>query len=311
MQQPTICVVGSSNVDLISYTPRLPQLGETITGNRFQIGFGGKGANQAVAAAKLGATVSMITRLGDDIFGQDYRRNYEELGFDTRHILETENTSTGVAPIWVDEASGNNAIIIVPGANDQLSPTDVEAARDAIIGAQILVCQWEVPLETTLAALRIAREENVTTIFNPAPARGDLPAEAYALSDIFCPNESETELLTGQSMDTLEQAERAARILLDRGVGNVILTLGERGSLLVNESGATHVEAQRVTAVDTTGAGDAFVGSLSFFVAQGQALADAMDRASRIAALSVQSPGTQTSFPRREDLPAALIDFTL
>jgi ribokinase len=307
MQQPTICVVGSSNVDLVSYTPRLPKLGETITGSRFQIGFGGKGANQAVAAAKLGATISMITRLGDDIFGQDYRRNYQALGFDMHHVLVTENASTGVAPIWVDEASGNNAIIIVPGANDHLSPADVEAAREAITAARVLVCQWEVPLGTTLAALRMARDANVTTIFNPAPARGELPAEAYRLSDIFCPNESETEILTGQPVTTLAQAEAAARVLLERGVRQVILTLGERGSLLVNADGATHVPAQQVTAVDTTGAGDAFVGSLGYFVARGWALPDAMDRAGRIAALSVQAPGTQSSFPTQADLPAALL----
>lgn len=306
MSQPRICVVGSSNVDLVTYAPRLPQLGETVSGTEFQIGFGGKGANQAVMAAKLGADVLLITRIGDDIFGQDYRRYFESLGLDMRHVLVTENTSNGVAPIWVDEGTGNNSIIVVPGANGLLSPEDVAAAESDIAETSVLICQWEVPLETTLAALRTAQSAGVTTVYNPAPAREDLPAEAYALSDIFCVNESETALLTGQPVETAEQTEAAARTLLERGARNVVLTLGERGSLLVNDGGATHVAATPVQAVDTTGAGDSFVGSLAFFLAQERPLADAMARAGQIAAVSVQSPGAQSSFPRRADLPPAL-----
>ncbi|MFN8488396.1 MAG: ribokinase [Caldilineaceae bacterium] len=310
MSRPKICVVGASNIDLVSYAPRLPKLGETLTGTRFQMGFGGKGANQAVMTAKLGAEVAMITKLGDDIFGKDTLKNYETLGFDTSHVLFTNEASTGVAPIWVDGATGNNAIIVVPGANDLLTPTDVEAMRDAIIQAQIVVCQWEVPLETTLAALRIGREAGVTTIFNPAPARAELPPEAYQLSDIFCPNESETELLTGQPVATQEQAEAAARMLLAHGAGQVIITLGERGSLLVTAQGAQHVPAPQVKAIDTTGAGDAFVGSLAYFLAAGAPLVDAMQRASQIAARSVQRPGTQSSFPSATELPPALLQIS-
>lgn len=304
---PKICVVGASNIDLISYAPRLPKLGETLTGTRFQMGFGGKGANQAVMAAKLGAEVAMITKLGDDIFGKDTLKNYETLGFDTRHVRFTKEASTGVAPIWVDGATGNNAIIVVPGANDLLTPEDVVSERDAIVKAQIVVCQWECPLATTLAALRIGREAGVMTIFNPAPARAELPPEAYQLSDIFCPNESETELLTGQPVDTLAQVEAAARTLLARGAGQVIITLGERGSLLVTASAAHHVPAPSVKAVDTTGAGDAFVGSLAYFLAAGAPILEAMQRANQIAALSVQRPGTQTSFPNAAELPPALL----
>lgn len=307
MSRPKICVVGASNIDLVSYAPRLPKLGETLTGTRFQMGFGGKGANQAVMAAKLGAEVAMITKLGDDIFGKDTLKNYETLGFATSHVLFTSEASTGVAPIWVDGATGNNAIIVVPGANDLLTPADVEARRDAITQAQIVVCQWEVPLETTLAALRIGRAAGVTTIFNPAPARDQLPTEAYQLSDIFCPNESETELLTGQPVATQEQAEAAARMLLARGAGRVIITLGERGSLLVTAEGAQHVPAPQVKAIDTTGAGDAFVGSLAYFLAAGAPLVDAMQRANQIAALSVQRTGTQSSFPSAAELPPALL----
>ena len=304
--KPNICVVGASNVDLISYAPRLPKLGETIHGSTFRMGFGGKGANQAVMAAKLGATVTMITRLGDDIFGRDYLENYRTLNFDTTYVLTTPDVATGVAPIWVDEPSGNNAIIVVPGANAQLSPTDVEQARTAIVTADVVVCQWECQLATSLTALRMGRDAGVLTIFNPAPAQAALPDEAYALCDILCPNESETEILTGQSVATLAEAESAAQMLLTKGARNVILTLGERGSLLVNNDGVSHVPTAAVTAVDTTGAGDSFVGSLAYFLGTGKALPEAMARANQVAAVSVQKPGTQTSFPTRAELPDAL-----
>lgn len=306
MPAPKICVIGASNIDLISYAPRLPKMGETLPGTRFQMGFGGKGANQAVMAAKLGAEVAMITKVGEDIFGRDTLKNYETLGFDTHYVLFTDQASTGVAPIWVDESTGNNAIIVVAGANDLLSPADVVAARSAITNAQIVVCQWECPLETTLAALRIGRDAGVMTLFNPAPARAELPPEAYQLSDILSPNESETELLSGRSVATLEEAEAAARILLGRGAGRIVLTLGERGSLLVDENTVQHVPAPKVQAVDTTGAGDAFMGSLAYFLALGAPILEAMARANQIAAISVQSPGTQSSFPNSADLPPAL-----
>ncbi len=306
MTSPKICVVGASNIDLISYAPRLPKLGETLHGSRFQMGFGGKGANQAVMAALLGATVTMITKVGNDLFGQDYLNHYAALHFDTQYVFKTDGAATGVAPIWVEETSGNNAIIVTAGANDLLSPADIESARVAIVNAQILLCQWECPLATTLAALRIARDAGVTTLFNPAPAQANLPPEAYALSDIICPNESETELLTGQPVDTLAQAETAAQILLARGARQVILTLGERGSLLVTAAGAIHVPTTAVQAVDTTGAGDAFCGSLAYFVAAGQSLERAIQHANYVAATSVQKPGTQSSFPARATLPTAL-----
>lgn len=306
MTNPKICVVGASNIDLVSYAPRLPKLGETLPGSRFQMGFGGKGANQAVMAALLGASVTMVTKVGNDIFGKDYLNHYQQLQFDTRFVFMTEEAATGVAPIWVDEGSGNNAIIVVTGANDLLSAADVEAAQEAIVGAQVVLCQWECSLEASLAALRIAKAAGVMTIFNPAPARAALPAEAYQLSDIFCPNETETELLTGQPVATLEQATAAAHVLVERGARQVILTLGERGSLLVTAAEASHVPTTAVQAIDTTGAGDAFCGSLAYFLAAGQPIRRAMANANAVAAASVQKRGTQTSFPQRETLPAAL-----
>ncbi len=306
MGRPRICVVGASNLDLISYIPRLPRMGETLHGSRFHMGFGGKGANQAVMAAKLGASVSMVTKLGKDIFGENTLKNFATWGIDTAHVLFTDKAFSGVAPIAVDE-DGHNSIIIVTGANDLLAPAEIEAARPVIAAARVLVCQLEIPLEATLAAMRIAREEKVTTIFNPAPARPELPEELYRLSDFFCPNESETEMLTGRSAATPEKAAEAARALLKKGAGTVILTLGERGSLLVTAKESLHVPAEKVKALDSTGAGDAYVGSLAFFLAAGKPVAEAMRRANRIAAVSVQSSGTQTSFPRAQDLPAELL----
>ena len=188
-----------------------------------------------------------------------------------------------------------------------MTDEEIEAARPEIAAAAVMVCQLEIPLEINVTALRIARQEGVKTIFNPAPAQPNLPEELYQLSDIFCPNESETELLTGMPVGTLEEAEDAARVLLERGARTVILTLGERGSLLVTEETREHVPVETVNALDTTGAGDAFVGSLAYFLASGKALTEAIARANRIASISVQSSGTQTSFPLAADLPQELM----
>ncbi|MCP4405218.1 MAG: ribokinase [bacterium] len=307
MDRPKICVVGACMLDLISYVPRLPSIGETLHGTRFHMGFGGKGANQAVMAAKLGGEVAMVTKLGQDVFGENTLKNFQSWGIDTRHVHFTDQAFSGVAPIAVNPA-GHNSIIIVGGANDRLTEDDIEAARPDIAAAQIVVCQLEIPLEITLAALRVARQEGVKTIFNPAPARPNLPEELYQLSDIFCPNESETQLLTDMPVGTLEEAEDAARILMERGAGTVILTLGERGSLLVTDNTSERVPVERVNALDTTGAGDAFVGSLAYFLAFGKSLTEAIQRANRIAAISVLSSGTQTSFPEAKDLPSEIFD---
>jgi len=297
-----VCVVGAANLDLISYVPRLPQVGETLHGSSFQMGYGGKGANQAVMAAKLGAEVAMVCKLGRDVFGEGTLENFRAQGVDTTHVTFTEEAFSGVAPIAVD-AEGRNAIIIVTGANDVLSLADLERARPTIAGSDIVVCQLEIPVELTLAALRIAREEGARTIFNPAPARPDLPEALYGLSDVICPNEPETELLTG-----MQAGEEAARGLLERGARSVVLTLGERGCLVVEQDEAAAVPVEAVSAVDTSGAGDAFVGSLAVFLAAGRTLAEAAGRANRVAALSVQGRGTQSSFPSRVDLPADLLD---
>jgi ribokinase len=263
------------------------------------MGYGGKGANQAVMAAKLGAEVTMVCKVGRDVFGEGTLENFRALGVDTTHVTFTDEAFSGVATIAVDP-EGRNAIVIVTGANDLLSLDDLERARPAIAASDVLVGQLELPAETTLAALRIAREEGVRTILNPAPAREELADELYRLSDVLCANEPETELLTG-----MPAGEDAARELLARGAGSVVLTLGARGCLVVErEAAAVEARVQPVRAVDTTGAGDAFVGALATVLACGRPLVEAAERANAVAALSVQERGTQTSFPSAADLPA-------
>jgi ribokinase len=263
------------------------------------MGYGGKGANQAVMAAKLGAQVSMLTKLGRDVFGDGTLKNYQAQGIDTTNVLFDDTRFSGVAPIFVDDHA-QNFIVIVPGANLGLTPADVQDARAVILAADILICQLEIPVETTLEAFRLAKRANVRTILNPAPA-APLPDELLELTDICAPNETETELLTGLPVNTLAEAEAAARKLLARGPRTVILTLGERGALVVDEQMVESIPAIPVNAVDPTGAGDAFVGSLAVFLGEGLAFADAIRRANAVAALSVTRIGTQVSFPLRQE----------
>lgn len=296
-KQPKICVVGSSMIDLISKVPRLPKLGETLVGRSFHLGYGGKGANQAVMAAKLGARVTMVNKVGRDVFGEGTLGNYREQGIDTTHVMFDESRFSGVAPIFVDD-NAQNFIVIVPGANLGLLPADVQKAAEVILAADILICQLEILSETTLEAFRIAKSGNVRTILNPAPA-ASIPDELLQLSDICAPNETETELLTGQPVGTMAEAEAAARKLLLRGTRTVILTLGERGALLVDEDTVESIPAVKVDAVDPTGSGDAFIGSLAVFLGEGLSMSNAIRRANAVAALSVTRIGTQVSFPKR------------
>ncbi|MBW7883664.1 MAG: ribokinase [Caldilineaceae bacterium] len=306
MSTPAICVVGSVNLDMNSYVTRFPKAGETMHGHRFTTGYGGKGANQAVMAARLGGRVSMIARVGDDIFGQDMRQNLANEGIDIEHVYTSAGLSSGVAVITITD-EGANTIIVIAGANGAVAPADVTAARHTIAGAAVLVCQMEVPMEANLAALRVAREAGVTTIFNSAPVSSAVPDEVYTLSDIFCPNETEAELLTGMPVRSVDDARAAAAAILSRGPRTALITLGARGALIAGRDGDVLVPAPEVKAVDTTGAGDAFVGSLAYFLAAGKPLHQAVERANAIAAVSVQAPGTQSSYPRRGDLPGELV----
>jgi ribokinase len=307
MTAPKICMVGSCMTDLVARAPRLPGPGETLFGTSFAVGFGGKGANQAVMAARLGAQVSVVVKLGRDTFGENTLKNFTEQGIDTTYFLwDDTGKSSGVAPIWVDETTGQNTIIIVPGANEALLPADVRAASAAITDAQSVICQLEIPLETTLEAFRVAKNAGVMTILNPAPA-ATLPTDLLAITDLIIPNEIEAQMLTGVATDTLEGAEAAARALQRQGVGRVIVTLGARGALVVDGAAAPeHVAAERVQAVDSTGAGDSFVGSLAYCLAAGKPLVDAARVASAIATRSVLKHGTQSSFPYRAEVEGLL-----
>lgn len=307
MNPPSICVVGSINLDMNAYVERFPRPGETLHGHRFTTGYGGKGANQAVMTARLGGQVSMVGRVGDDIFGQDMRRNLANEGIRTDFIFESQGVSSGVAVITIEE-TGQNNIVVIAGANGLVTPADVERAQSAIAGAQVLLCQMEVSMAANLAALRLARAAGVTTIFNSAPVSSEVPEEAYQLADIFCPNESEAELLTGIAVHTLDDARLAAGVILERGAKSALITLGARGALYVTAEADLHIPVAPVTAVDTTGAGDAFVGSLAYFLAAGHPIERAIARANAIAAVSVQAPGTQTSYPRRDQLPVELLE---
>lgn len=302
---PAICVVGAALIDLISYVPRLPRIGETLHGTDFRMGYGGKGANQAVMAAKLGARVSVVTGVGRDVFGDGTLENFRSFGIDTTYVSVDDEAPSGVAPIAVGP-DGDNAIIIVTGANDRLTGDDVERARPAIAGADVLVCQLEIPLDITRAALEIAREEGTLTILNPAPAVENLSPELYTLADVFCPNEVEAELLLGHRLAVGGEPAAAAEFLA-RGAGSVILTLGDRGCFVHTAEQSIDLPVAPVEARDTTGAGDAFVGSVAYFLARGKPLAEAAARANRVATISVEAPGTQTSFPAAGSLPADLL----
>ena len=297
---PQVCVVGSANVDLIFQVLRLPRMGETLAGKQMHLGFGGKGANQAVMAARLGARVSLVAKVGGDVFGEQMLANLRNQGINTTHVRIDTTNSTGVASIVVDDEA-QNCIIVVPGANGRLLPEDIRASAPAIQTADVLLCQLEVPMETILEAFRLAKAAKVLTILNPAPAM-TLPDELLALADLCVPNETELELLTGQTLETLDEITAAGQALRKRGPQTVIVTLGERGALLIQEQTAELVPAVPVTAVDPTGAGDAFIGSLAVFLTEGLTMGEAVPLANKAAALSVTRTGTQSAFPTRAEI---------
>ena len=301
-----ITVVGANMIDLIAYVPRFLNVGETLHGSEFVMGYGGKGANQAVMAAKLGSNVVMVTKVGEDVFGGGTKENLEKYGINTRHVLTSKDAFSGVAPITVIP-EGQNQIVIVSGANNLLTDSEIESARKDITESAYLVCQLEIDLNLTLKALKIAREVGTPTILNPAPAVESLPKEIYELTDIFCPNETETQILAGMKIDSVESAELAAKEILTRGVKTVLITLGENGCLIVDSSSSTHIPAEKVSVVDTTGAGDAFVGALAHFLAIGLSITESASRAVKVASISVGAKGTQSSFPDKKDIPAGIL----
>ena len=296
-RQPRIAVVGSANVDLTTFSDRFPKPGETIFGDSFDLGWGGKGANQAVAARLCGAHVSMVARVGEDLFGPATIANFESQGIDASHVRTVAGASSGVAPIFV-ESNGQNRIIVVKGANDRLMPDDVDAASPILEQADCIVLQFEVPLETVYHTVAFAKRRGIRCIVNPAPA---LPADLRRLAgvDYFVPNETEAESIGGMPVRSIEDARACARTLVSRGLERVIVTLGENGAVLATPDATDVMPPFRVATKDSTGAGDAFVGSFAVFLGEGLSERDAIMRANLYAALSTMNVGTQKSFVSR------------
>jgi ribokinase len=293
-KRPRIAVIGSANIDLTTFSDRFPKAGETIFGQKFDLGFGGKGANQAVAARLCGADVFMIARVGSDLFGPATIENFKKLGIDATHVKQIDGVSSGVAPIFV-EPNGQNRILVVKGANDLLKPADVDAAADLLKTVDCIVLQFEIPLETVYYAVSFARKNGIRCIVNPAPAQA-VEMSALAGLDYFIPNESEAETITGMPVKDIDGAKKCAERLLSGGVTGVILTLGSNGSLLAHANRAEHIPAYSMKSIDSTGAGDAFIGSFAVFLAEGMPEREAVRRANLYAGLSTTGVGTQKSF---------------
>ena len=290
-----IAVIGSNMMDLVTYVNRMPRPGETLEAPSFEMGHGGKGANQAVAAAKLGADVMMLTKVGDDAFADATIKNLAAAGVDTRHVTRVPGRSSGVAPIMVDPR-GENSILIVKGANNDLKPADIEAAADDLKACDLILLQLEIPVETVYAAIAFGKRHGVETLLNPAPALPDLDIGRVRDATFVVPNETELAILSGRPVETVEQITQAAHSLIASGVGAVIVTMGARGALLVTFDATTQIAPVRATPIDTTGAGDAFIGCFARYYVAGDSVETALGKAARYAADSITRRGTQRAY---------------
>lgn len=302
--QCDVVVIGSSNMDMVVRCPELPLPGQTILGGEFVMNPGGKGANQAYAAAKLGARTQLVARLGKDLFAETSCRSFGEVTLGTRHVVRDETTASGVALIFVDE-NGENQIVVAPGANTLLSPADVDAARPAIESAKVMILQLEIPMKTVVHAAQMAIENQTRVILNPAPVR-PLPAALLDKVDILIANETEVSVLTGADDIGVQTASAACAPLLDGGVEAIITTLGKQGAVVAGRGGASRVPGFKVKAVDTTAAGDTFTGALGCALAEGRSLEDAVLFANAAAALSATRQGAQISMPTRQEVDQLL-----
>jgi ribokinase len=299
-----IVVVGSSNTDMIMKLDRIPKPGETVLGGEFSTAAGGKGANQAVAAARAGGKVTFVARVGDDVFGRQALEGFVAAGIDTDHVITDPHAPSGVALIFVDER-GENSIAVASGANAYLTRQDILSARDAITSAEVLVTQLETPLDTVMAAVELAVEHSVRVVLNPAPAQ-PLGAEILRHVSVLTPNETEADLLTGIEISDDAAALAAAQRLNALGVESVLITLGSRGAFLFDSEHEELIPGFDVEAADTTAAGDVFNGALAVALAEGSALTEAVRFANAAAALAVTKLGAQPSAPSREEIERLL-----
>ena len=301
--KPQIAILGIFVADLAFRAARMPVIGETILGDGFAMGPGGKGSNQAVAAARAGGAVRFISKIGADGFGETGLKMWAADGIDTAHVLVSPAHATGAAFIFVESVSGNNAIIVSPGAAGTIDEAVVEAARPAIAGAKVFITQLETPVAVGRRALEIARSGGAITVFNPAPAAAIDPA-IYRLCDYVTPNESEAEIITGIAVRSVDDARRAGDALLKLGAGSALITLGENGALLHGAGRSVHVPSHKVTVVETTGAGDAFNGAFAVAIGEGRDPVDAARFACAAAAISVTRAGTAPSMAMRGEIEA-------
>lgn len=302
----TILVFGSLNMDLVARTPRLPVKGETIVGRSFKTLPGGKGANQAVAVARLGATARMYGRVGDDSFGRLLLGSLQQAGVESADVVQDVTSQTGVAVIAVDDA-GQNHIVIVPGANIQVGEEDLDRLKSRLSTADALMMQLEIPLDSVRQAASLARRANVPVILDPAPVHPELSDDLLAEVDILTPNQIEASQLTGITVDSVETAEQAGKQLCDRGIQTAIVKLGAKGVVCVTENETFHSPAFDVQVVDTVAAGDAFNAGLVVALCENHSLAEAVRWGNAAAALAVTQPGAQPSMPDRASVKALLL----
>ncbi len=300
MEKPKIVVVGSSNTDMVIKLERLPGPGETIIGGDFIMAAGGKGANQAVAAARLGGEVTFVAKVGTDMFGKQAIQNFQIEEINTNFIIEDDFSPSGVALIFVDR-KGENSIAVASGANSKLSEQDVAAAKQKIESAQVMLLQLETPLETVRYAARLASETCTKVILNPAPAR-ELDDSLLRLVTIITPNETEAELLTGVKVEDEKSGKQAAEVLRTKGIANVVITMGSKGSFLVTEDQSLLIPTKKVKAADTTAAGDAFNGALAYALAKNESIENAVRFANLVGAFSATKMGAQPSMPSFDEL---------
>lgn len=298
-----VVVFGSFVVDLTGRTPRLPVPGETVMGTSFAMGPGGKGSNQAVAVHRAGADMTLVTKVGKDVFGTVATDFYKEEGMDTSYIFEDESKETGCALISVDENTAQNEIVVISGACGNITPEDVEKSRSLIESAGILLLQLEINLDALYKVIDIAHEAGVTIVLNPAPA-AELPDEVLRKIDIVTPNETEAQVLTGVKIENEADAKKAAKVFMDKGVKEVVITLGSLGAFAMDQEKSELVERLNVDAIDTTGAGDAFNGGFVMALAEGKDLFTALRYGNVTGALSVTKLGTAPSMPSREEINA-------